>query len=267
MSPASAAEARSGRALPASLDELPRAVARPVQWQRLRENLADLRAGDPTRILDAAYSVGDAIGGMSDERHLRRLWKSASGRDLLARRPSLADALSDRSALAALPPESLGHQFLRFAERHGIDSQALLVSQHAMSRDYDALDPLRQWLSDRLTVMHDLWHVLVGYDATTPGEAALMCFSLPQRVNDRALPIFVATSVLTGQIGWLDALRGIRRGARATYLVDQPLETLLPLPLEEVREKLGITVPVASHPRMKRAEMLIPAQTAVASSA
>ena len=176
--------------LPASLEALPSPVPRPVQWQRLRENLAILRGGDTTKLLDAAYSVGDSIGGMSDERHLRRMWRSKAGRDLLAARPSLAEALSDHSALAALPDESLGHYFLSFAVRHGIDSMALLESQHAMSRDYLELDPVRQWLSDRLTVMHDLWHVLAGYDATTSGESALMCFSLPQRVNDRALPIF-----------------------------------------------------------------------------
>ena len=146
--------------LPASLEALPSPVPRPVQWQRLRENLAILRGGDTTKLLDAAYSVGDSIGGMSDERHLRRMWRSKAGRDLLAARPSLVEALSDYSALAAFPDESLGHYFLSFAVRHGIDSMALLESQHAMSRDYLELGPMRQWLSDRLTVMHDLWHVL-----------------------------------------------------------------------------------------------------------
>ena len=34
--------------LPASLEALPSPVPRPVQWQRLRENLAILRGGDTT---------------------------------------------------------------------------------------------------------------------------------------------------------------------------------------------------------------------------
>ena len=253
--------------LPASLDALPRVVPRPIQWQRLRENLAILRGGDTAKVLDAAFSVGDSIGGMSDERHLRRLWRSERGRALLAERPSLAEALCDREALASMPAGSLGRHFLVFAERHGIDSMALLDSQHAMSRDYFQLDPLRQWLSDRLTVMHDLWHVLAGYDATTPGESALMCFSLAQRVNDRALPIFIVTATATGQIGALDAARGIRRGMRTKYLPEQPLEALLSEPLEQVREKLGITPPRAAHKSMKHPEMLIPDTAASLSDA
>ena len=50
--------------LPRSLAELPPAVARPVQWKRLKLHLDRLAAGRPEHILESAYSVGDAIGGM-----------------------------------------------------------------------------------------------------------------------------------------------------------------------------------------------------------
>ncbi len=43
--------------LPASLEALPSPVPRPVQWQRLRENLEILLGGDPTKVLDAAIVV------------------------------------------------------------------------------------------------------------------------------------------------------------------------------------------------------------------
>ena len=245
-------------ALPASLDALPPAVSRPVQWGRLRLHLARLHAGDPAHILDSAYSVGDAIGGMSDERHLRRLWRSERGRALLASGASLVDALADRDALRAMAPGSLGRAFLSFAERHGIDVLALIESEHAMSRDYARLDPLRQWLSDRLTVMHDLWHVLAGYDATPPGESALMGFSLPQRANDRALPIFIAMSVASRKLRARDAFDAIQRGRRAVYLVEEPFEELLPLPLDAVRARLRIEPPRVAHPGAVTQGMLVP---------
>jgi len=244
--------------LPDSLDDLPAPVARPVEWARLRLHLGRLRDGDPAHILDSAYSVGDAIGGMSDERHLQRLWRTPRGRALLASGSSLVDALADRSALAAMAPGSLGRAFLAFSERHGIDVLALIRSEHAMSRDYASLDPLRRWLSDRLTVLHDLWHVLVGYDATPPGESALMGFSLPQRANDRALPIFISMSVASGKIRVRDAARAIQRGRRAVYLVEEPFEELLPLPLEAVRKRLGIEPPRVAHPGAVPEGMLIP---------
>lgn len=244
--------------LPASTSDLPPIAKRPVQWGRLRDNLEILRDGDVERVLDAAYSVGDSIGGMSDERHLSRLFRTNEGRRLLAARPCLATALCDRGALGAMKPGSVGRHFLAFAERHGIDSAALLESQHRMSRDYGDLDPLRQWLSDRLTVMHDLHHVLVGYDATTPGESALMCFSLSQRMNDRAIPIFVVRSTLARNIGFRDALCAIRRGMRARYLVEQPFETMLSQPLAEIQEFLRIAPSRTTHPTMRHPEMLIP---------
>ena len=236
---------------------LPPAVPRPIQWGRLRENLAILDKGDAAQILEAAFSVGDALGGMSEERHLQRLQASPLGRELIDRRELLADALADDDSLAAMSPQSVGRSYLDFKRRHGLDVRKLLESQHAMSRDYADLDPVRRWLRDRLTVLHDLWHILCGYDATTAGESALMCFSLPQRVNDRALPIFVAMSVSTGKIRPRNAAEAIRRGRRAVDLTEQPFERLLAEPLVEVREQLRIGTPQASHPGPLTQEMLI----------
>lgn len=231
-----------------AFDSLPRAISRPVQWRRLGRQLAILWKADPALVLDAAYSIGDALGGMSDERQTQRMLASEPGRALLAAKSSLTDALADHEALRGMPEGSLGRAFLAFSERHGLDPRALIASQHEMSRDYGQLDPVRQWASDRLTVMHDLWHVLTGYDATHAGESALMCFSLPQRVNDRAIPIFVVMSLLTGRIRARNVREAFGRGRRAVWLATQPFEELLPLPLSVVRERLGITEPHAAHP-------------------
>lgn len=246
------------------MNSLPPARPRPVQWRRLGRALATLWEADPAKVLDAAFTVGDSLGGGSDERQLRRVLATEAGRRMLAEEASLADALGDQEALRAMPEGSLGRAFLGFAERHGLDPHQLLESQHAMSRDYAELDPARRWMFDRFTTMHDLWHVVAGYDATHAGESALMCFSLPQRVNDRALPIFVVMSILTGRIGVRSAWRAFRRGRRACLLAGEPLEELLPLPLEEVRRRLGVSEPRASHASGVSEGMLIPAETAAA---
>jgi ubiquinone biosynthesis protein COQ4 len=248
---------------PISLDDLPRATSRPVQWTRLLRHLKALNEGDEAKLLDAAYSVGDAIGGMSEERQLRRILKTRQGQALWARGSSLTDALADHEALARLPEGSLGRAFLAFCQRHGLDSRALVEHQHAMSRDYQRLDPVRQWFNDRLVVMHDLWHVLVGYDATTAGESALMCFMLPHRFNDRALPIFIAMSLLTGRVGARNAWEAFRRGRRACrmgLMVAAPFEDLLALPLANSRERLGITAPEVDHPSVTSDAMLNPVE-------
>ena len=246
---------------PVTLETLPPPVARPVQWKRLREQLAILHESDPTKVLDAAYSTRDAIGGMSQERLVRRFLASAEGQRLLSTRPSLTESLADHQGLAALPKGSLGRAFLAFSKRQGLDPCALISSQHEMSRDYASLDPVRQWISDRLTVMHDLWHVIAGYDTTNAGETALMCFSLPQRLNDRALPIFIAMSLFTGKIKARNVWQAIRRGRRAGFLPAAPFEELLALPLEVARERLGVSPPATAHPGRNTEAMLIAAQT------
>jgi ubiquinone biosynthesis protein COQ4 len=242
------------------LEHLPPAVQRPVQWRRLREQLAILQEADPSKVLDAAYSVGDSLGGMSDERQLARFLDRPEGVSLLQSRTSLPDALADHEALRSMPEGSLGRVFLTFCERHGLNARKLIASQHQMSRDYATLDPVRQWTSDRFTVMHDLWHVLAGYDATNAGESALMCFSLPQRANDRALPIFIVMALLVRRISPRNAFEAIGRGRRAAYLWSKPFEALLPEPLESVRERLGIDPPGQAHPRVTSEGMLIPAE-------
>lgn len=240
--------------------DLPAGKPRPVQWRRLGRALATLWDADPAKVLDAAFTVGDSLGGGSDERQLRRVLETPTGRRLLAERVSLADALGDHAALAAMPEGSLGRAFLRFAERHGLDPHQLLESQHAMSRDYADLDPVRCWMFDRFTTLHDLWHVVAGYDATHAGESALMCFSLPQRVNDRALPIFVAMSILSGRIRARSAWDAFHRGRRARLLAAEPFEELLALPIEEARRRLGVSEPRACHARSVTEAMLIPGE-------
>ena len=239
------------------LDALPPAVARPVQWRRLRDQLEILRDGDPAKGVDAAYAVADAIGGLSEERLLRRMLASPEGRALVRSGVSLPERLADHEGLRRLPDGSLGRAFLAFSERNGLNARKLVETHHVMSRDYARLDPVRQWASDRFTVMHDLLHVLAGYDTTILGESTLMCFFLAQRFNDRALPVFISMSLLTGRVGARDAWVGIRRGWRAVQLASQPWEALLDQPLLAVRAGLRVDPPEQAHPRTQG--LLIPA--------
>ena len=119
---------------------------------------------------------------------------------------------------------------------------------------------LHQEMNDRLVVMHDLWHVLLGYDATNAGESALMCFMLPHRFNDRALPIFITMSLSTGRISWRNAWEAFVRGRRASFMVAAPFEDLLALPLDEARERLEITPLEVGHPVVTSEAMLNPVE-------
>jgi ubiquinone biosynthesis protein COQ4 len=237
---------------------MPPAPRRPVQWRRAWRQVELLWEGRPENAVDAAYAIKDALGGRTDERLLRRVHEDPGGRDLLARRPELPALLADHAALAAMPPGSLGHAYLGFARRHGLNAAKLVESEHRMSRDFGHLDPLRQWFGDRLTVLHDLWHVLAGYDATTPGESALICFSIPQGLRYRPMPIFVVMMLLARHIAPRDAIEAYRRGRRAAFLPAQDFERLLTEPLDRVRRELGIGAPRRDHAGGVTDGMLIP---------
>jgi len=251
--------AAGGAPVGLSLAALPPAPRRPVQWRRAWEQVRILWEGRPERQVDAAYSINDALGGQNDERLLRRLLARPDGRRLLAARPDLPALLGDHAALRALPDGSFGRAYLAFAERHGLDSRKLVESQHRMSRDFGRLDPLRQWLSDRLTVLHDLWHVLAGYDATHAGESALICFSIPQGMLYRPMPLFVVMMLLARHLSPRCAFEAFGRGRRAAFLVAQPFEELLREPLDAVRARLAIAPPARGHAGRVPASMLIPA--------
>jgi ubiquinone biosynthesis protein COQ4 len=243
----------------ADLARLPAPPRRPVQWRRAWRQVQLLWRGRPEDAVDAAYAIKDALGGQTDERLLRRMLADSTGRELLARRPRLPALLSDHSALARLPDGSFGRAYLAFCRRHRINAATLVESENRMSRDFGRLDPLRQWFSDRLTVLHDLWHVLGGYDATQPGESAMICFSLPQGLGYRPMPVFVVMLLLAGHLSPRRALEAFRRGRRAAFLVAQPYEELLPQPLEAVRRRLGLPPPADDHPGRPPDGMLIPA--------
>jgi ubiquinone biosynthesis protein COQ4 len=129
----------------------------------------------------------------------------------------------------------------------GINSAALVQAQRNMSRDYAQLDPARQWFSDRLTVLHDLWHILTGYAAQPRGEAAIVAFSYAQGLDYRPMPIFLALSVIMRVARPRELWAAYRRGRRTSSLILQSYEELLPLPLATVRARLNLPEGHAAH--------------------
>ena len=226
------------------------APARPVQWRRAGTALRALatQTGD---VLDATYMVVDALGGMCEERLFQKFREDPVGRRLLATRPDLPGILADHDRLALLPEGSFGRAYVDLCNSRGINSKGMVEAQHNMSRDYALLDPSRRWFADRLTVMHDLWHILTGYAAQPRGEAAIVAFSYAQGLNYRPMPIFLALSVVmrVARIGELRA--AYRRGRQTASLILQSYEELLPLPLATVRERLHLPdgrAPHGQHP-------------------
>jgi ubiquinone biosynthesis protein COQ4 len=209
---------------------------------------------DPTRT-EHVFELFDAAGGRGDDRAFRRFAASREGQALLRERPSLRDALSDADALASLPAGSLGAAYLEFARRRGFTPQGLLdANERGLGHLNARLDPHRLYFFERANVMHDLWHVLTGYDTDEGGEAALLAFSAAQGLSSRAVRLLVATAALVApKTGGLAFQRGLlqawRRGRRAAPLLHERWEALLARPLDAVRARLRIAPLAEAHPR------------------
>jgi ubiquinone biosynthesis protein COQ4 len=227
-----------------------------MRWRRaFRALRALLRDPDDTA---KAIDVNFAIGTRDFERSFQRFASSAAGGALLAERPCLADALSDRTALQQLPPDSLGAAYLDYLDRNGFRATGLLElegeTQARWERDdgLPAVDVLRAWFRERVTLAHDLSHLVTGYGTDDLGEATLLAFSQAQ-LGGRANALLTAGAMFEvfRSLGfrWLAyAFRAWRRGRRAQSLVALPWEELLPLRLTTVRRLARLETPEEAHP-------------------
>jgi ubiquinone biosynthesis protein COQ4 len=257
MSEVNASDSRSSRsALPIGFEIPPPPPPQPRRWRRaLRELRALLDDSDAT---EHAISFMLALGSGDYERNFQRVAASAQGRALLAERPSLLAALSDRLALAQLPEASLGRAYLAYLERNRFAPSGLLELQHRVQARWEReegtprLDPLREWFRDRSILVHDLFHLLTDYGTDDLGEATLLAFSLAQ-FGGAAQALLTAGAALecARALGWRFLaydFRAWRRGRRAAPLVALPWEELLPLRLESVRRLAGVVAAEQAHP-------------------
>jgi ubiquinone biosynthesis protein COQ4 len=193
---------------------------------------------------DKVFEFFEAVGGDDGPRHFESFLTEPEARHLLAKRPQLVEVLANEAYLASLPEDSLGGWYLRFMRARGFAPAGLLEARERGVGKRVLEDAEHEWFYDRLNVMHDLWHVLTGYGTDELGESALVAFSEAQ-IPNRSFPILLAAAVWMGPKSWDLAWprylwRAWRRGRRAKRLTAAPYEELLPLPVPEVREKLGI---------------------------
>lgn len=227
--------------------------ATPFQGRRALELVRTLVA-DSERT-DLVFELLDAVGGDGLERTFRRFVADSEGQRLLCERPSLVDAMADRAGLASLPEGSFGRAYLDFATKRDFAADGLVAlneEQKGKSGE-PADDAHRRFYSDRVTAMHDLWHVLTGYGTDEAGEATLLAFSLAQ-IPSRGIAVLVATAFAMLPPDWTFSkhrylLAAYRRGRRATALDRARYEDLFALPLDEVRKRLGVTSPRDAHAR------------------
>jgi ubiquinone biosynthesis protein COQ4 len=133
---------------------------------------------------------------------------------------------------------TLGRSFAEFLVLNGLDPNFYPPIEARTDADYVVL---------RMRQMHDIIHVITGFDASPEGELGLQGFLLGQMASPLSM-ILIGGAALTlpfhQQEKWVRYMTNISRGwtmgreARLCFGVDW--DSLWDLPLEEVRRELGL---------------------------
>jgi ubiquinone biosynthesis protein Coq4 len=199
------------------------------QWPLTGINWREVRLAYQTFLGNAGVGIRHILRA---QRH--SVWQRWVNRRLARQAAHLAGRTItiDLTALAQLPPDTLGGTYARHMLGLGLDPQAFIT-------------PEDDWLDQRTAIGHDIFHVIAGYDASPVGEFGVAAFSLVQYKD--LLNVFVLSFVpisLTNPLWtWplLKALvRGFRMGRTSKSVVAYAVEDNWAKPLRVVRQELGI---------------------------
>ncbi|PJI88148.1 ubiquinone biosynthesis protein COQ4 [Sphingomonas koreensis] len=241
---------------PVSQAPTPRPPAsQPIDWgkPRKREWGTALRAlikllGNADDTVQV-FRIMRALNGDTVQKNYRRLLSTAQGGRLAYHRVELSQRFSDRTWIDSLPEGSVGAAYRAFLDRTGYSAQGLAdVSYEDAEIERDVEHP-HAWFGRRERDIHDIWHILTGYQADEPlGEACLVAFSYSQ-TGGLGWAFIAAGAALkslkiTGKRTFTKAvLEGRRHGKRAKWLSNEDYEALMYEPLDAARRRLNIGDP------------------------
>ncbi len=197
---------------------------------------------------EQVFEIMNALAGRSVDWGYDRMISTPEGGVQAYRRLELADRLQDRAWLKALPQGSVGAAYLDFIVAQDFSAYGLAdESRKVADTEIEAAHP-RAWYARRLRDVHDIWHVLTGYQADALGEACVVAFSLPQTRSSGfgLIAAAIAVQFARARTGYPCAravFRAWRDGRRAAWLPGQDYEALLAEPLEQARRRLRIAKP------------------------
>lgn len=201
------------------------------------------------------FTLIEALSGSTHARLIEGYLRDPGGRQLLDEQPDLLKLLCDRERLEAMPKGSLAHAYLAFTGSEGITADGLVAASKEGQKGLEEPGSWGAYVGQRMRDTHDLWHTVTGYKGDLIGEVSLLAFSNAQIWNP-GISIVVGVGVF--RIRELRVTRmilgGRARGMRAAWLPAVRWEALLPVALDQVRARLGIT-PVEPYVEMRSSEL------------
>lgn len=189
-----------------------------------------------------AFRIAEALSFNAPNRMLARFRADRDGARLLCQRDDILAVLQDRETIAAMPEGSLGRAYLAFLDSEGITAQGLVeASQDGFGDEIDASDGDDAFVRRRMRDTHDLWHTVTGYKGDLLGEASLLAFTFAQ-THHPGVGFLAGIGLVLADDARVRPMivDGFLRGRRARWLPPTDWAELLPMPLDQVRERLGV---------------------------
>lgn len=189
-----------------------------------------------------------AMTGNSNQRLFTRFKKSPKGAQILREGRDLYGVLCDRERMLAMPKGSLGRTLVDWFIRENISAEGLAGASDAAAKQFGGRPDLGEearTFGSLVRNLHDVFHVVAGYDRDVRGEVAVLALTVAQTGNT-GIAYLVLRSMLRS--GWFSETgrmirQGYQRGRKAKWLLDQDWEALLEQPIDRVREQLGLGEP------------------------
>lgn len=197
------------------------------------------------------FEIMRALSGRSIGRGYNRMLKTMEGGRQAFLREELAHRLDDPEWLARFGPGTVGAAYREFRDSRGFTAEGLADEARKIGDIVDAEHPVI-WYSRRLRDVHDVWHVLTGYETDALGEACVVAFSYAQTRNlGFAFIGWGAAREIQRENRSIPARRAVlqayRNGRAARWLPGLDYEALFARPLDQARSRLGIRPATAYH--------------------
>lgn len=198
---------------------------------------------------DEIIGVFDALPWRAAAEAASSFLTSSRGQAIYQSEPYLPDILDDHVALRQTPKGSFAHAYCDFMEREGLTAAGLVAATGNDRNGQPLLNDGVEWYNDRLRDIHDILHILTGYERDPLGEQCLLAYLFHQRPSPGHLAISTAGTLLMKVQLKTKApiLRAVieahRHGRLCTRIVEQSIREMLPMQLTEVRERFNVPEP------------------------
>ncbi|MEA5451157.1 Coq4 family protein [Leptolyngbya sp. CCNP1308] len=204
--------------------------------KQLLQAIRKIRSHEGTNLGDFAILKADALGAKASDAVMAQL------EPVVGYYPPI-----DLDALSQLPEGTFGYEYAHHMQTNHL-------SPFNISPGLDEV-AWRNVFALRYAITHDIFHVLLGFDTSYAGEIGVLAFAVAQNYSSaQRLGLWMASALYPllapGQTGEILAnrRRGLALGQQAQCLLGTRFEEMWEMPLDAVRQALGLPAPSTAPP-------------------